>query len=420
MGQLTQDRFKAVLAKHLLPMLLGATIKREDKSNSGQDAVAWKPGAKCEFYIKPGKEHTYRFVVYRAQKFCETERTLINTFSSVMGEMLSASDRDYFPAVEATLSEHVVARFLASDNHRILLEVFAQLHVWASESYEGAHIRAALGLIEKDGEGNVRIQDVWKEKFSPVLTNGVDTILVCSLRSGHVIGHESLSPQVTPCLAPYRLAPIAKWTSDQKSSLAVALNRNGEILVFQGGQLVFTYRKNHWYYCNHKQVIDRMVVPGARLVREAIYESCLDVSFARTGGCIGIVTVQNGKRVFTGKKHPLKAEDDIRQIDPEKTKTRVGKQIIGKPFHLLDRRLRQELLAIDGAVVVDHTGNVLAIGAIVKVPGGSNEGARAAAAIELGKLGLGIKISQDGPITGFRAVLGKKDAFSLFSTPRTE
>ena len=70
-------------------------------------------------------------------------------------------------------------------------------------------------------------------------------------------------------------------------------------------------------------------------------------------------------------------------------------------FHQLDRRLRQELLAVDGATLIDHTGVVLAVGAILQIPGG--DGWRSTCGSKsLGKLGLGIKVSQDGPIQGFR------------------
>jgi DNA integrity scanning protein DisA with diadenylate cyclase activity len=74
----------------------------------------------------------------------------------------------------------------------------------------------------------------------------------------------------------------------------------------------------------------------------------------------------------------------------------------GKRFVELDRRTRQELAAIDGATVLSHRGEVLAVGAILKIRGGSTGGGRLAAAKALSKLGLGIKVSQDGGITGFR------------------
>jgi hypothetical protein len=94
----------------------------------------------------------------------------------------------------------------------------------------------------------------------------------------------------------------------------------------------------------------------------------------------------------------------------EQTRTKLLARVVKKAFQHLDRRLRQELLSLDGATVLTRKGEVLTAGAIVRVPGGSTGGGRRAAAIQLGKLGLAIKISADGPITGFRK---KKTIFSL-------
>jgi hypothetical protein len=83
-------------------------------------------------------------------------------------------------------------------------------------------------------------------------------------------------------------------------------------------------------------------------------------------------------------------------------KARLIRRIVGNSkFQQLDRRLRQELLAIDGATIIDHEGVVLAVGAILQIEGGSSGGGRLAAAIALSKYGTGIKVSQDGGIKGF-------------------
>jgi hypothetical protein len=87
---------------------------------------------------------------------------------------------------------------------------------------------------------------------------------------------------------------------------------------------------------------------------------------------------------------------------PVSTKAKAIAAMIGtKKFFELDRRLRQELVAIDGATVLDHEGKVLAVGAILRIGGGSTGGGRLAAAKALSSLGLGIKVSQDGGIRGF-------------------
>jgi hypothetical protein len=92
----------------------------------------------------------------------------------------------------------------------------------------------------------------------------------------------------------------------------------------------------------------------------------------------------------------------------------IHQMLIGQRFQDLDRRLRQELLAIDGATIIDYMGNVLAVGAILQIEGGSSGGGRLAAAIELSKCGVGIKVSQDGGIKGFRRCRNQASAEPCF------
>jgi len=95
-----------------------------------------------------------------------------------------------------------------------------------------------------------------------------------------------------------------------------------------------------------------------------------------------------------------KRGDHIKKGDSPKA--RLIRSIVGTAkFQELDRRLRQELLAIDGATIIGHEGLVLAVGAILQIEGGSAGGGRLAAAIALSKYGTGIKVSQDGGIKGF-------------------
>jgi hypothetical protein len=104
----------------------------------------------------------------------------------------------------------------------------------------------------------------------------------------------------------------------------------------------------------------------------------------------------------------------LQAVDSIKTKALA--QMIGvMKFQDLDRRFRQELLAIDGATLIGHDGTVLAVGAILRIEGGSTGGGRIAAAKTLSQYGLGIKVSQDGPIEGFRSVPGELPDKPTFS-----
>jgi hypothetical protein len=68
----------------------------------------------------------------------------------------------------------------------------------------------------------------------------------------------------------------------------------------------------------------------------------------------------------------------------------------------MPRRLRLEMLSMDGATILDREGNILTAGTIIEVGGGSPGGGRTAAAMALARYGTGIKVSQDGPVDIYR------------------
>jgi hypothetical protein len=102
----------------------------------------------------------------------------------------------------------------------------------------------------------------------------------------------------------------------------------------------------------------------------------------------------------------------IESKSSEKAKALVG-VIRGRKFQDLERILRLELLSIDGATVINHRGEILAVGAIIRISNSGTGGGRSAAAEGLAKLGLGIKISQDGSITGYRPEFRKSSKASI-------
>src|SRR5438132_14416144 len=84
----------------------------------------------------------------------------------------------------------------------------------------------------------------------------------------------------------------------------------------------------------------------------------------------------------------------------------------GRAFDELPRSVRKELLGLDGAVVVRPNGSVYAAGAILKLANVNlgTQGGRSAAAKTLSRYGLGIKISEDGMISGYKKEIGDAEA----------
>lgn len=73
-----------------------------------------------------------------------------------------------------------------------------------------------------------------------------------------------------------------------------------------------------------------------------------------------------------------------------------------RSFTDLDRKLRTEIISMDGACILNAVGKVCAVGAIIRNDSGSSGGGRSAAAKKLSVYdGFAVKISTDGYIELF-------------------
>jgi hypothetical protein len=395
-----EELLRQIADGSLLPLFSGAVILPDSKVSRGGNCVAFIDPCTIEFKISTSD--SYRLRMRRSQPFAQqssggvTEKTVVDAFVRVLREIAPGLEKNYGDDLLSTFQRRVVAKAATdSDEDKILLQAIDQLALWATRQYEGHPIVSAIGFVPELTNPLVTFRDVCRTDFGAVLSNGFDTLLSFDSQ-GNFIGHIPLVQTAhAPSFAPYRQGPVAEWATDGK--IALVLNRLGEILLFKDQKLLFARRSGIWHFLTHEPVLSQMGRYNLD-VRHAVYESCLDASFARTGACIGLVNaghLSKWRELATSRDDHLDAQTSV--------KAKAIRQMVGdKPFQKLDRRLRQELLAIDGATLLNHNGNVLAVGAILKISGGSTGGGRLAAAKAISNFGLGIKVSQDGGIRGFR------------------
>jgi hypothetical protein len=304
-----------------------------------------------------------------------------------------------------------ISRIVAPQHWTLVDSVIRKLEQWSDQTYEGRAIAAALGIdTSRSARSGVDILELLTEKFGLVMAHGLESFLTVA-RNGRVIGYAAPQPnrRTEYVMAPWRFVPLAQWSSGGKVGLA--LTRNGEILVFKDQALQFARRRGSWRHFPHKAMISRARLDRAlrRELVTAAYTTALDVSFAKTGGGIGII-----------RKRKAKAFQRSRVVKPKDSPASAGikglflQRLLGNgTFVGLGRKLRLELVAIDGSTIISHEGDLLGAGAILKIKAGSRGGGREAAARTLGEFGLGIKISSDGEITGYTE--GKKGVSELFT-----
>lgn len=180
--------------------------------------------------------------------------------------------------------------------------------------------------------------------------------------------------------------------------------------------------------------------PEFPVLLKAVYASVLDVSFSHSGGIIAVVEKKGLLTDYTteettggdaGKtRKKIKSQpiinpcDDLmfhyndemikkhmKELQPgledDEIKKRFLKRYVVKAlikdqgFVDLDRKLRAELIAMDGACILDYNGNICSVGAIIQNDSGSSGGGRTSAAKKLSKYGFAVKVSTDGYIEVF-------------------
>lgn len=203
---------------------------------------------------------------------------------------------------------------------------------------------------------------------------------------------------------PEWIAPLAKSSINGK--IGVALTRQGDILVFFDGTLQLTYRFGRWQFWNHTYLLTilQSLARAQRVqkkllgkVTNAIYRTSLTVSFRRSGGLFVLLKNRN----YVSKMvRPGDAIDDQVRLD---TDQKLDQALPGETIQGLPVLLASEIAGLDGAVVLNNFGELVAYGAVLqprkrgRLTG--SEGSRTKAAIGASHYGLVVKISSDGDIT---------------------
>ena len=195
-------------------------------------------------------------------------------------------------------------------------------------------------------------------------------------------------------LRPDALRHLGEWT-DARDAIVLSLTRTREIVIQQGGIMRYVFRSGRWKALPLQVALDSSWSAGSGVskdLKRAVLASSIDASLAHHGACIAVVT----------RGHAARFDSSLIVRANDRWPKNVRSRFLGREtFQRMSRRQRLEMLSMDGATVLNHTGTVLAAGAIVAVPGGSAGGGRLAATRALARYGASLKISQDGPVRMF-------------------
>ena len=324
------------------------------------------------------------------------------------------------------------------DKAGYLYKIVVNCSQWANRTYEGHHLGLCI-LYESASTSEIQAVDLQQKMFA-VLATGVDSTLLFKGSSfaghtelkevfvGNEYSHETYGKIYVPYImineelriifAPYGFERVAAKCDGVTK--AVVLLSSGDILLFDNWQVAFSRRNGQWSmnsYVYFSNVISRYFKID-KTIQRLIYGTCVDVSFEHTGGCLAIIDdyISDHKLCKKVVAFAEEASDEVIPCDDwfceddlsseysffskdKQEKICVLKKIIdGRSFFQLGRKLRQELLGIDGATIIRSDGRILSIGTVIQKSALGPHGGREAAARKLAQYGLAIKISTDGDV----------------------
>ncbi len=444
---MVKSRFLEFVHDYILKMFTGSEIVGEEESSPRDFIVA--QGESGGVKIKFSREDNYRILIKRAQPFKSLEISLIK---SIIEELNKINDlrmtEDYKKGLKSLIIEKAICKSLSNTCSKTLSLILSEMAYWSQRTYEGnktmlGFIVTAKKLGNKTNQ-NLHVSKLLEKDFIALLSDGKNSFMEVSA-DGYICENLSYSKTVDYSLyAPYENLEIANLATGSK--IGIALNAEGEVLIFKNKSLLFAKKGGVWVCFSHEEIVGKLAEYAGEYedVRKAIYLSALDTSFNRSGGCI--VHVNSGDS-FNVLKHisvtdvlfkegyDFLQQEKINQsfftkLDDSQAEipsfeeflleekcaksSALIKLIRGRKFQELDRKFRQELIAIDGATIIDYDGRILAVGAIIKIEAGSTGGGRLAAAKTLSNYGISIKISNDGSMEGFKMDKNKLRSKAIF------
>jgi hypothetical protein len=292
------------------------------------------------------------------------------------------------------------------------------LRVAALSSYENRAISSGVLILDEEDDP-VRPRRLSPEqayRYSQALTgiksfyrmcDGLQTLFLVN-RGGIVLDIIEVARYAppaaldVPCATAYR--PHALATAGN-GNLSIVLSPSHEIKVFAEGMETFSFRNARWHLIDLQSKYEMWVrAVGDAGLAERLFQTAFDLADSREGA---LFVVLRDAAALSQLVAPADQLDAVRHTGGTvPTRGQLMHMLRGRNARELDPAVLAGLARTDGATVMDPTGRLLAVGAILlhtePPEPHSNlavEGARTTAAMAAGRFGAVLKVSEDGLMT---------------------
>jgi hypothetical protein len=342
------------------------------------------------------------------------------------GELFRGAIEDrYVGAFLDPRSYQIEAREARADRVASIIEL---LRVAALSSYENRPISTGVLLLGtsddpcRPGMPLPKTAPAYSESLTAIksffrLADGVRTVFLANAE-GRLLdlidierwGNQACRNQAlqVPCAKAFQ--PHARATL-QHGHICAVLSPSREIKVFAEGAELFAFRGAAWHLLD-LQAKYRLWAEavGDEPLAMRVFQTALDLADAREGALFVVARdteVAVANLVAPGDRLD-RSNPDVPAASAAPSRRDLLHLLEGRSITDLDPNVLAALASLDGAIVTDTRGRLLAAGAILRHPateesesGGIIEGARTTAALAASRYGPVLKVSEDGVITFF-------------------
>lgn len=435
--------YKEFLRDYVLPLLgLSITddefITRWSRRTTANKSVIVQNNGQLHFFVSNHLIYSVPCAMQIPEDDLALAKRILQSYPDIAQYKITGTSRFLpleFPyhklkkALYTATVQNGISSWLAGDKKKDRVgELFDALETWAVKTYEGKNVTMGF-IINPEEESKFLVDkrrwlDFMSDDTVAMLTDCIHSVIEldaqCNFLAYHSLSEKNrISAYSLSHKVPLRFSQMIQTYVVSKKRGVFLLN-NGDIVLAKEQEVRFVRRNLRWLNLSYsafrnaiQPFVEHSKVNSSRIEKliESIFASVLDVSFSHTGGIIAIVGGKwSGSVAKKGSdEKPILAEcDDLFNSEYEKAehvhdirplKRAILKELIqDKTFDRLDRKLRGELLGLDGACILNYAGKVQSIGAIIQNDSGSTGGSRAAAAKKLSEFGMAVKISTDGYI----------------------
>lgn len=380
-----------------------------------------------------GSRHTLR--VPPRHPFTRDEVRLAQAIGAVLAARyrvifdprLLAARGDLF---SGAIEDRYVGAYLAGGQYKIgeadnradrIATAIEVLRVAALSSYENRPISSGVLLLEGDAPPGTpsRVAPKGASHYTPALTaiksfyrlcDGTNTLFLVNC-DGVVLDiievtrwadAHGRSPIKVPGAAPF--LNHARATAGS-GDVCIVLSPSHEIKVFAEGAQVFTFRNAGWHLLDIAAKFEMWAeAVGDRAFAERLFQIALDLADARQGALF--VVLRDPEHAVPRLLAPADRLDmmpaDVSSAVPSRRDLMY--LVANRNVTEFSRAVLEALSTMDGATVMDRSGRLLAVGAILRHAGAAEvvvEGARTTAAFSAAQFGPVLKVSEDGVVTFF-------------------